>query len=85
VNIQYFYLYHLGPVTVSSRPSWRKPDKTPTAPLPGDDGEGPLVEAGTSVLGLYFTSPAPGALDGRAQSAVSRDLPFLQNKSTVVK
>ncbi|XP_052273878.1 WD repeat-containing protein 27-like isoform X3 [Dreissena polymorpha] len=68
-----------GPVKVSSRVPWRQTGRFSE----GQDevGSGPLVEAGSSVLGLYFTYVHQ---DSRQTSAQSRDLPFLQTKTSVV-
>lgn len=69
-----------GPVTVSSRVPWRQTDRFPGGQDEVDSG--PLVEAGSSVLSLYFTYVHQ---DVRQTSAQSRDLPFLNNKTSVIR
>ena len=66
---------------MSSRPTWRQSmEQTPRSE--GPDNDEPLVEAGSSVLALYYMFVSQ---DSQSLSRTSKDLPFLQQKNTVVK
>lgn len=71
-----------GPVTISSRPTWKQQAELQATGMVQDNTED-TVEAGSSVLSLYYTYLQRDGLS-RPGTTVSRDLPFLQNKSNVV-
>ena len=67
-----------GPVTVSSRPSWKQAEQTSQAPEdPQDD-----VETGATVLGLHFMYQP---LQERQASTLSNTPAFLQNNNSIVR
>ncbi|XP_053373699.1 WD repeat-containing protein 27-like isoform X2 [Mercenaria mercenaria] len=71
-----------GPVTISSRPTWKQADRNSSATELPDNTED-SVETGSSVLCLYYTYVQQDIL-GRQASTISRDLPFLSNKTSSI-
>ncbi|XP_060577930.1 WD repeat-containing protein 27-like isoform X2 [Ruditapes philippinarum] len=71
-----------GPVTISSRPTWKQGDRNNSVSDVPDNIDD-SVEAGSSVLCLYYTYVHEETL-ARQATTVSRDLPFLSNKTDVV-
>ncbi|XP_060081594.1 WD repeat-containing protein 27-like [Ylistrum balloti] len=69
-----------GPVTISSKPTWKRIDQNEMLPT-GDQNVEDEAETGCSVLGLYFTYlPQSGDVEENSSKPV-----FLQHNSTVVK
>ncbi|KAL4238028.1 WD40 repeat-like protein [Mactra antiquata] len=73
----------VGPVTISSRPTWKQQDKNSTCTTDTQDNLDDMVETGYSVLSLYYMSNTQ-EMTSRQSSAVPRNLPFLREKSGVV-
>ncbi|OWF38257.1 WD repeat-containing protein 27 [Mizuhopecten yessoensis] len=69
-----------GPVTISSKPTWKRVDQNEMEPV-GDQSLEDEAEAGCSVLGLYFTFLPQGGVEVDNSSKPV----FLQHKSTVVQ
>ncbi|XP_033734815.1 WD repeat-containing protein 27-like [Pecten maximus] len=70
-----------GPVTISSKPTWKRVDQNEIVPT-GDQDVEDEAEAGCSVLSLYFTFLPQGGAEVNDHSSKPA---FLQHNSTVVK